>query len=78
MIRFKKEGKDILKDLKDAGFSTYRLRTEHLLSEISIGHLRKSEMVSTDALNAICCMLRKNLTDVVEFEITSDEKIKYF
>ena len=30
------------------------------------------------SLNAICCMLRKNVNDVIDIEITDDEKIKYF
>ena len=30
------------------------------------------------SLNAICCMLRKNIQDVIEIEITDEEKIKYF
>ena len=78
MIRFKKDGREILKELKQAGFTTYVIRERKLMSEVTVGHLRRSEMVSTDALNAICCMLRINLSDLVEFEITDEEKIKYF
>ena len=78
MFTFKKDGKDILKDLKNAGFSSYVLRDRKLLSEVSIQHLRRNEMISSDALNAICCMLRKNITEIIEWKITDEEKLKYF
>ena len=77
MIKFR-EDLNILELLKNAGYTTYVLRQRKYLSEVSIGHLRRGEMVSMDALNAICCMLHKKPQDIIEYVVTNEEKLKYY
>jgi putative transcriptional regulator len=69
MIKYKL---DVQEELKKKGYTSYIIRKNKYLSE---GTLAKINMKS---LNAICCMLRKNVDDVIDIEITDDEKIKYF
>ena len=69
---------DILEELKNKGYNTYVLRKNKYLSETMIANLRAGKPVSLGALNAICIMLRKKPEDILEFEITDDDKIKYF
>jgi len=45
---------DILEKLKAAGYSTYRLRKESLLSEHTISHIRTGAPISTASVNIIC------------------------
>ena len=46
--------------------------------EGTLAKIKRGEPINMKSLNAICCMLRKNVNDVIEVEITDDEKIKYF
>ena len=45
---------DILKKLSDAGWSSYRLRTEKLLSESTLTRLRNGGHISTATIETIC------------------------
>lgn len=69
---------DVLQELKDRGYTTYILRERQYLSETSIAHLRKGEMVSIKAVNAICCMLHKKPADILDFSVSDEEKLKYY
>ena len=56
----------------------YIIRKNKYLSEGTLAKIKRGEPINMKSLNAICCMLRKNVNDVIEVEITDDEKIKYF
>lgn len=68
-IRYKK---DILAALKEAGFSTYRLRKEKLLSESVIQQLRNSEPVSWAYIGKLCQLLQCQPGDILEY--TEDQQ----
>ena len=50
----------------DAGYNTYRLRKEKLLSESSIQFLRNGQMVSIKSLECICRLLKLQPGDIIE------------
>ena len=56
----------------------YIIRKNKYLSEGTLAKIKRGEPINMKSLNAICCMLRKNVNDVIDIEITDDEKIKYF
>ena len=58
---------DILKALKDKGFSTYRLRKDKLLSEGVIQSLRTDRMISLDNVAQICALLDCQPGDILEY-----------
>ncbi len=58
---------DILAALKEAGYTTYKLRQEKLLGERAIQKLRTGDMPSWNELNTICCLLNKQVGDLVEY-----------
>ena len=65
MIRYKK---DILQALKDAGYNTYRLQKEKLISGSTMQKLRRGDTSLTiDNLNAICDMLHCQPGDLLEW-----------
>ena len=68
MIKYKL---DVQEELKKKGYTSY-------LSEGTLAKIKRGEPINMKSLNAICCMLRKNVDDVIDIEITDDEKIKYF
>ena len=69
---------DILEELKNKGYTTYVLRKNRYLSETTIANIRAGKPVTMNALDAICIMLRKTPEEVINFEISDGDKIKYF
>ena len=63
MIRYKI---DVLAALKNAGFSTYRIRKEKLLHEMSLQRLRDGELVSWAVLDEVCKLLNVQPGDILE------------
>lgn len=75
MIKYKI---DILEALKKKGYTTYILRKNKYLSETTIANLRAGKPITMGALDAICIMLRKKPEEIIDFEISDNDKIKYF
>ena len=48
---------NILKELKEMGYSTYRIRKEKILAESVIQALREGKGISFSAMNTICTLL---------------------
>ena len=70
MIRYKI---DILAALKEAGYNTYRLQKEKLLSSTTVQKLRGRDTTLTiESLNSICDMLECQPGDLLEW--VPDEK----
>ena len=65
MLRYKA---NILKELKDAGYSTYRLRQEKVLSEGTLQKMRSGNIAITlESLGVICDILQRQPGDLVEW-----------
>ena len=65
MIRYKI---NILEALKGAGYNTYRLHKEKLLSDGTVQKLRRGDATLTiESLNAICDMLECQPGDLLEW-----------
>ncbi len=65
MIRYRI---DVLTALKEAGYNTYRLQKEKLLSSTTVQKLRRKETTLTiENLNAICDMLQCQPGDLLEW-----------
>lgn len=58
---------NVLAELKKAGYSSARLRKEHILGERSIQNLRSGGLVSLDTINKFCAILRCRVEDLVEY-----------
>ena len=67
-IKYKRE---IVPALKDAGYSTYKLRQEKLFGERTIQKLREGEIVNADNLALLCKLLKCQPGDLLEY--VSDE-----
>lgn len=59
---------DILQAMKDAGYSSYRMRKEKLLSESAIQQLRNGEPVSWACIDTLCTMLHCQPGDILIHE----------
>ena len=69
MLRYKI---DVLKELKNNGYSTYRLRNDNLMGEAQIQKIRSGEIASKESLNTICKLLGCQPGDFLEY--VPDEK----
>lgn len=58
---------DILAKLKEAGYSTYKLRAEKLLGEATIQKIRKGDNVSWGNISTICRLLGCQPGDILEY-----------
>lgn len=58
---------DILAKLKEAGYTTYRIRKEKLLSESTVQKFRNNEPVSWDNITTICKLLNCQPGDILEY-----------
>lgn len=59
---------DILSLLKEAGYSTYRLRKEKILGEATIQKIRNQELVSWENISTICGLIRCQPGDILEYK----------
>ena len=63
---------DILKLLKESGYSTYRLRKEKMLGEATIQKIRNQELVSWDNIATICGLIHCQPGDILEYRDEDD------
>lgn len=70
-IKFKT---DVLAALREAGYSSTRLRHEKLMGESYMQQLRRGELVSWKALDTICTLLQCQPGDLLEYTADSAGK----
>ena len=58
---------DILKELKKAGYSSYRLRNEKLINERVIQQIRENEIFGIKPLHTVCKLLNKQPNDIIKY-----------
>ena len=65
MLRYKI---DILEELKNAGYSTYRLRKDKLIAESTAQRIREgSTAINLESLGILCNLLKCQPGDLVEW-----------
>ena len=62
---------DVLKALKEAGYSQNRIREEKLLGQATLTKIRHGELVSWSNIEVICRLLGCQIGDILEY--TKDE-----
>ena len=58
---------DILKLLKDAGYSTYKLRKDKIMGEATMQQIRDGKPVSWNNIEMICKLLNCQPGDLLEY-----------
>lgn len=64
MIRYKI---NMLEELKKAGYTTYKIRTDKVMGEAALNHLRQGEPVSFQTMDTICRVLNCQPGDLLEY-----------
>ncbi|MDO4851918.1 MAG: helix-turn-helix domain-containing protein [Clostridia bacterium] len=63
---------DILKALKEKGYSSTRMREEKLMGQSYLQQLRRGEMVSWKTIDLLCRLLECQVGDLIEY-VADDE-----
>lgn len=58
---------DVMSALKNAGYSTTRIRNEKLIGQAYLTQIRNGEIVSTACLAKICKLLNCQPGDILEY-----------
>ncbi len=58
---------DVISYLKEAGYTTYKLRKDKLIGEATLTKIRSGDMVSWENINTICKLLNCQPGDIVEY-----------
>lgn len=58
---------DILTELNNKGFSSYRIRKEKLFGESTLQKIRQNELVSWENIDKICALLECQPGDLIEY-----------
>lgn len=66
--------KDIIKKLKEAGYTVTRIRAEKLISESTMSRIRRGESISTNTIDIVCKLTGCKVEDILEY--VSDEAKK--
>lgn len=61
--------KNIIEKLKDAGYSSYKVRETGVLSEGTMQAFRTNRPVNLKTIDAVCQLLRCRIEDIVEVVI---------
>lgn len=69
---------DVVQALKDKGYTSYKIKQLGLLQQGTLTTLKNQGNITLKTLNAICIMLKCQISDIIEIEATDEEKIKYF
>lgn len=59
---------NVMEALKEAGYSSTRLRTEKLMGESYMTQLRRGELVSWATIDTICRLLNCQPGDILEYK----------
>lgn len=58
---------DILHELQEMGYSTYRIRKENLLSQSTITKLNQGEMIGINVLERVCSLLDMQPGNIIKY-----------
>ena len=66
---------DVLKALKEAGYTSTRIRKEKIIGEATMQRLRHKQSVSFEVLAKLCQLLNCNIGDILVYnsDITTKE-----
>lgn len=70
MIKYKI---NIMKALKEKGYTSYKLRKNKIFGEATMTKFRKKEYINFDNLNLLCKILECQPGDILEYVVDTDD-----
>lgn len=77
MIKYKIPGKEILRALKEKGYSSTYLVKNRIFGEKTLTYLRHDKLVRIETIDKLCELLNCQISDLIYYEKTSDSKFKF-
>lgn len=65
---------DVLESLKEAGYTTTRLRNEKLLGENAVQYIREGKPVGAKALDNLCRLLDMQPGNIIKYVEDDEQK----
>ena len=65
---------NVITALKEAGYSTYKIRNEKIFTEAQLQHIRRNHLLTHDALDKLCRLLELQPGDLLEYVPDSDKQ----
>lgn len=59
---------NLQKALEDAGYTTYRIRKEKVMSQTTLKKLRDGQPIGINTLDKVCEILGKQPGDIIEYK----------
>lgn len=72
------DGNAIMEKLAKRGYTSYRMRKDGILPQGTLTKLRSGGNITLETLNVICCLLKCQISDIINIKVTDEEKVKYF
>ena len=66
---------DVLSALKDAGYSTYKIKQEKLFNETVVQQIRSGDIVNWKQIEKLCALLKCQPGDLVEYYAAEPEEV---
>lgn len=63
---------NVMKSLKDAGYSSTRIRNEKIIGQSYLQQIRHGELVSWRTLDTICTLLGCQIGDIIEHYVDTE------
>lgn len=57
---------DVIAALKEAGYTSYKIRKEQLINQTALQKIREGKMIAWEQLNTICNLLHCQPGDLIE------------
>lgn len=77
MIKYKIPGKEILRALKEKGYSSTYLVKNRIFGEKTLTYLRHDKLVRIETIDKLCELLNCQISDLIYYEKTSDSKFTF-
>ena len=65
---------DVLSELKNRGYSTYKIRKEKIFGEAILQKFRTGKIIAADNLDNLCKLLECQPGDILEYVPDNEEK----
>lgn len=77
MIKYKIPGKEILRALKEKGYSSTYLVKNRIFGEKTLTYLRHNKLVRIETIDKLCELLNCQISDLIYYEKSSDTKLAF-
>ena len=67
---------NVLKALKEKGYTTYKIRRDKILSESTVQKLRNAEPIGWENIEALCHLLECHPGDILEYVPDEPEDVQ--